>query len=313
MSHSEFPLVSMGIPTYNRADKLTETVKSLLEQDYPNFEIVVSDNASPDHTQLAMETLAAKDSRIKYIRQEKNQGIYPNFKAARDHSSGTYFMWISDDDKIEKNILGKYVDFLENNKDYISVIGQILYWKEGKVEDIEEGIQLDQESGKQRVFKYYSTVLHGAMWYGLFRRELVKDLPVESALAGDWHFLASAAYRGKIKQLDTPGYHKDYESGTSSSGFKRVLKAIGQPTFWAAIPFVKIGLESFQHISRKNLAYRDLSSVNRFFFALKNGLVIPLRYYGIVVPKIIAGKILRALRIPTPSEIKRRLLQKELS
>lgn len=301
------PLVSFGIPTYNGAPKIEKTIQSILDQDYASMEIIVSDNCSTDRTQEIIERLQKTEPRISYIRHPENRGVYPNFKAARDQAQGKYFMWVSDDDFLEKGIVPKYVDFLESHPNYVSVIGQILYWRNGKVADSEQGINLTQGHGLARVFSYYSRVVHGAMWYALHRREAVKDIPVESALAGDWHFLAAAAFRGKIKQLDQPGYHKDYETGSSSSGFRRVLRLIGQPEYWAKAPFVKIGLEAMRATSGHFPVYRTVSPWIRYPFAFLTGMTIILKYYLVVVPKILGGKILRTLKIPTPSQIRQKL------
>ena len=69
----KFPLVSIGIPTYNRANgTLSLAIDSACNQDYPNLEIIVSDNCSPDDTAAIVN--AFNDERIRYIRQKKHWG-----------------------------------------------------------------------------------------------------------------------------------------------------------------------------------------------------------------------------------------------
>ena len=71
-------LVTIAIPTYNRADNyLKQALSSALVQTYRNIEIIVSDNCSTDNTESVVKNF--KDSRIRYFKQKKNIGPYKNF------------------------------------------------------------------------------------------------------------------------------------------------------------------------------------------------------------------------------------------
>ena len=72
-------LVTIAIPTYNRARLLARSILSAQQQTYKNIEIIVSDNNSSDDTQFLCNSLAAKDSRIRYVRQLHNIGGTGNF------------------------------------------------------------------------------------------------------------------------------------------------------------------------------------------------------------------------------------------
>lgn len=102
--NAERPLVTIGIPTYNRANRtLPETLKSALSQDYPNLEIIVSDNCSTDGTQEMFG--AIQDHRIRYIRQPVNIGSNRNYNACLDAAGGEYFLLLHDDDLIDKGFV----------------------------------------------------------------------------------------------------------------------------------------------------------------------------------------------------------------
>lgn len=93
------PLVSVGIPTYNRPDGLRRTLKSICHQTYKNLEIIVSDNCSPgSETEAVVRDFIANDSRIQYYRQKENRGITFNFSFVLEKATGEYFMWVADDD-----------------------------------------------------------------------------------------------------------------------------------------------------------------------------------------------------------------------
>lgn len=95
----EEKLVSIGIPTWNRSGLLRIALTSLLNQTHRNIEFIISDNASSDETQAMCMEFAAKDSRIRYIRQPRHMKRgYQNFIFVLRESKGDYFMWAGDDD-----------------------------------------------------------------------------------------------------------------------------------------------------------------------------------------------------------------------
>lgn len=94
------PKVSILLPTYKRADYLREAIASALAQTYRNIEVLVLDDASPDHTpEVAAEF--AGDTRLRYIRHEKNRGIVGNWAAGMEAASGEFFCILHDDDTFE--------------------------------------------------------------------------------------------------------------------------------------------------------------------------------------------------------------------
>ncbi|MBE0669590.1 MAG: glycosyltransferase family 2 protein [Anaerolineales bacterium] len=94
------PLVSIGIPTYNRANGfLKQAVQASLKQTYRNIEIIVSDNHSTDNTEEVVSSF--KDSRIKYFRQSENIGMNNNFNFCVNQAKGEYFCLLPDDDLID--------------------------------------------------------------------------------------------------------------------------------------------------------------------------------------------------------------------
>src|SRR4051812_43091384 len=96
----EKPTLSIGIPVYNGARYLRMTLDSLLAQTYRDFEIIISDNASTDDTELICRAYAARDPRVRYHRAPVNLGAPANYRRAFDLSTGDYFKWQNADDII---------------------------------------------------------------------------------------------------------------------------------------------------------------------------------------------------------------------
>jgi len=113
-SNPEQPLVSVGLPTYNRPKLLHQALECLTKQSYKNLEIIVSDDGFPgEETQKVVQEFMEKDPRIKYYRQEKNLGPSRNHRFVLERATGEYFMWASDDDLWRPNFISELVDLLE--------------------------------------------------------------------------------------------------------------------------------------------------------------------------------------------------------
>jgi glycosyltransferase involved in cell wall biosynthesis len=108
------PLVSIGIPTFNRAgDYLPLALGSALAQDYANLEIIVSDNASTDAT---MDFVRSKnDPRIRYFRHEESIGPANNPNFCVEQATGVYFLLLHDDDMIDPDFVSACVRALDGN------------------------------------------------------------------------------------------------------------------------------------------------------------------------------------------------------
>lgn len=109
------PLVSIGMPVYNGENYIRQALDSLLAQDYPHFELIISDNASTDATQQICREYASIDPRIRYYRNGVNLGMDKNFNRVFELSSGEYFMWAAHDDIWEQNFISRCAKVLRGN------------------------------------------------------------------------------------------------------------------------------------------------------------------------------------------------------
>ncbi|MEI6142862.1 MAG: glycosyltransferase family 2 protein [Mariniphaga sp.] len=110
------PLVSIGIPTYNRAALLDRLLQNITHQTYKQIEIIISDNFSPDNmVSEVIKKYAESDLRIIAFRQKANLGLIANHQFVQDQSKGKYFMWAHDDDEFPENYVEVCVGYLQNN------------------------------------------------------------------------------------------------------------------------------------------------------------------------------------------------------
>jgi glycosyltransferase involved in cell wall biosynthesis len=109
------PVLSVGLTVYNGDRFLEAALNAILTQTFKDFELVICDNASTDATEKICRDRAAKDSRIKYYRNEKNLGLAENFNRVFSLCRGKYFKWAAYDDLIAPNFLAKCVAILERD------------------------------------------------------------------------------------------------------------------------------------------------------------------------------------------------------
>lgn len=109
--------ISVAIGTWNRVDMVRQAIEAALNQTLKPFEIIVFDDASPDHTYDLLSKEYLNHSIVKVFKQKKNTGGVPNWNAAINACSGDYIAWCSDDDRWFKWHLENAVNYLEKNKE----------------------------------------------------------------------------------------------------------------------------------------------------------------------------------------------------
>ncbi|MEM7737872.1 MAG: glycosyltransferase family 2 protein [Deinococcota bacterium] len=122
-SQSQPPRVSVVMPVYNYAEFIPRAVNSLLVQGYTNWELIISDNASTDNTEVVARAFAAQDKRIHYFRNETNVGVCGNFNLceARAHPDGQYLIGLPADDWLHPEALEKLVTAADAHPDVVLV------------------------------------------------------------------------------------------------------------------------------------------------------------------------------------------------
>lgn len=120
MSDKENPLVSIAMAVYNGEKYISETIQSILNQAYQNFELIIVDDCSQDDTIKKIE--AFNDSRIVLLRNEKNMRLAYSLNRAIDVSKGKYIARMDADDLCKENRLCLQVDYMEKHPG-VAVLG----------------------------------------------------------------------------------------------------------------------------------------------------------------------------------------------
>lgn len=115
---SKNPFFTIAIPTYNRAGMIKQTLESLRDQSFRDFEIIIGDNASTDETEEIVKMFS--DLSIRYYKREKNIGPVANFNQLIEDSLGEVFVMHWDDDFLHKDFLGRAHQALAGRKDRVA-------------------------------------------------------------------------------------------------------------------------------------------------------------------------------------------------
>ncbi|MBI3772172.1 MAG: glycosyltransferase [Gammaproteobacteria bacterium] len=106
------PLISIVLPTYNRAYVLPHAIRSVLSQTYSNLELIVVDDNSSDNTRAIVESFS--DPRIHYVRNEPNLKLPRALNRGFSLARGDYLTWTSDDNMYAPTAIEKMVNALQN-------------------------------------------------------------------------------------------------------------------------------------------------------------------------------------------------------
>ncbi|MCR8726837.1 glycosyltransferase family 2 protein [Frigidibacter sp. ROC022] len=216
------PAVSFGMPVYNGARYLSEALDSLLAQDFPDFEIIISDNASTDETPDICASYAARDTRIKYYRLDHNHGAAFNYNRVFELSSGRYFKWAAHDDLIRPAFLSRCLEIFENHSQdspppAIVYPGSAFIDEAGKL--VGPDIKVMHTLARQPWARAFHTVQNMGMAapvFGLFAREaLERTRLIDSFIASDYVLMFEAGLLGTIVRFNETLFLRRVHPGMS--------------------------------------------------------------------------------------------------
>lgn len=204
------PLISVGLPVYNGEEFIAVAIESILAQTVTDLELIICDNASTDATEQICREYVTKDDRVRYLRQDKNLGVSPNFNRAFHEARGRYFKWITHDDVIAINCLEESLVVLESRPDAILCHSQVHL-----IDEAGDTIEL-YDTGLERIGDSRPSVRFGELICkphqclecdGLMSREGVARTAIYSSFPGaDRTLLTELGLVGPILRLDEPLY-----------------------------------------------------------------------------------------------------------
>jgi hypothetical protein len=204
-------LVSIGVPTFNRAEGLRQALGDLLSQTYGHIEIIISDNASTDPAVgRMMDDVLASDSRVVCHHHERNLGPIANFAFTLGKASGTYFMWAADDDRREPWMVETLVRQLESNRDLALACVEAQYFDgERRFPAFAEGRPFYHKPPASPSRRAAQMLKHnyGNLVYGLFSTAVIREAIPYFGL-NEVAFLVKVASLGGVRVAKQVGFYK---------------------------------------------------------------------------------------------------------
>ena len=281
------PRVSIGMPVYNGERFLAEALDSILAQDFGDFELIISDNASTDATRDICEAYVRRDSRITYSRLPENLGGARNFNRVFHMSSGDFFKWAAHDDRLRPAFLSRCLDAFQEFRTPPGVI----YPKAEFID--QDGLPMGPDADRMHTDSNYSFVrafqaIQGmgavaSAVMGVFHANTLKKTRLlQGFFPADQVLLLETALLGKVIQLEgEPLFQRRIHPGISTIANQSDRDRLHwyDPQASATLPpSAKVFLEYLRSPVR----------MSDFDWPEK----------AICIPSIVAGVALRSARVP---------------
>ncbi len=245
------PQVSIGLPVYNGARYLEAALDALLRQDFTDFELILSDNASTDSTETICRSFAARDPRVRYVRQPRNIGGAGNFGFVLQQATARYFMWASHDDRFAPSYVSRTLEALTRNPGAVLACSQIRFVgpEDEELPDW-RGFPNLHTVGLSRVERIRQMFRRTGWYaiYGMSRPEHLRGIGIEEAVFGhDVRALMRLLLRGDIVCIDDVLFEYRIERAKDARDYRAQLGegvALNAPYTELFVALLKIVFDS---------------------------------------------------------------------
>lgn len=234
--------ISIGLPVYNGQKHVAKAIESLLAQSFSDFELIISDNGSTDGTSDIIASKASNDSRIRYYRQQSNNGATANFGFVLEKASAPYFMWAAADDYWHEDYISECLNFLDENEDYVACVSKAIFEGADRSSTEIMGTYGLASGVKENLKDFISNPGANSRFYAVHRTNAIRDAWCgESFWASDWYMVCKELTLGKYHELPrilmVRGPH-----GESSDGYAKLIdRKIG--LLHTAFPYLTYSLK----------------------------------------------------------------------
>jgi len=248
------PRVSIGLPVYNGERYLGEALDALLAQTFKDFELILCDNASSDHTSDIARQYAAQDARIRYVRHEVNVGAARNYNRAFRLSRGEYFKWAAADDRAAPTTLARCVEVLDRDPAVVLAYPKTTLIDEwGRVvTSYEDGLHLVSPWASVRFRQLLERLRLCNALYGVLRAAVLRRTALLGVYVGsDIVLQAELSLHGTFWEVPEPLFCRRLHPGASSA-----MSEAERAAFYDPRSGQRIALREWRHLWELGRAVR---------------------------------------------------------
>lgn len=224
--------VAVGLPVYNGERYLEETLRSVLNQTYGDFQLIIADNASTDRTEAICRDYARQDPRIHYLRNTANLGASKNYACCFHPARAPYFRWQNADDPIEPRLIERCMAVLDAEPEVVLAYGKSKILDEnGRVtSDYEDNLNLTNLNAGERFIECIRNIGLQNLMYGLIRRDiLARTALLGNYLASDINLIGELSLYGQFREVPEHLFNRRMHPEASSWDRKDPER---QKNFW---------------------------------------------------------------------------------
>ena len=216
-------VVSIILPTHNRANLLEIAVNTVIDQSFQDWELLVIDDISTDNTEELMNEFSKNDSRIQYIKLpvDKIPGITKYLNYGIKIAKGKYIARIDDDDFwVDKDKLKVQVEVMEKNTEYVLTGGGVIIVDENRGE-LHRYYKKETDEEIRKFILSSNPFLHSTIMFTKVAAEKV-GLYHDTVYAEDWDMWLRLGKIGKLYNF--PRYFAEYMSAGQNKSFTHQRK-----------------------------------------------------------------------------------------
>lgn len=244
------PVITVGMPIYNGERFAEASIRSVLDQTFDDFELLISDNASTDRSEEICQDYAARDPRIRYWRNPTNIGAAANYNRLFAEARSPYFRWSNADDLLAPSLHESCLRALQGEPAAVLAAGRTAFIDENgrQSREYDDQLHLVQSSPSERLRMFLEKVGLTNVIYGLMRTDALgrTDLMGDGSIpAADTVMMGQLAIHGKFLQIDEVLFFRRMHAESSSADRANDSR---QEAFWSA------GQRKFKHPTWRTLA-----------------------------------------------------------
>ena len=283
------PLISVIVPVYKVEKYLDRCVQSIVDQTYPNLEIILVDDGSPDNCPAMCDAWAAKDPRIKVIHKE-NGGLSDARNVGMAAATGEYLGFVDSDDFIAPEMYQMLLERMIADGSDIAACGVEMVFEDGTPSRmLTKAGNCVLGTGEAMEAIVEESWLKQPVWYKLYKAELIRDIPFPVGKYHEdvfWSYQVIARAK-RVSVIDTPCYFYLQRSGS----------IMGEGYSLKRLDAIEAKKQRLEFLEKQFLELADKAKIDLAFSCLYHGQLAmkhlegPEKHQAIGQMKEIIGRI----------------------